>query len=319
MDSEQLPGKGTIAAILGVIVAIAFVGLVLMGGQVTTILSNVGNSIGVPNVGSGVDTTARGATGTADQPATGDVDGKEDPIVDPAVATELLIIRTGQLTIEVGDLDAAVTQATAKIDAVGGFVSGSDRTSDGEAAAASATFRIPADRWDDALAAVQGLGTATRNLHVETEAVTNQVIDLGARITNLRATEAALQKIMDQATKIPDVLDVQGKLTEVRGEIEQLVAQKAHLEEQAAFGTLTVTFVLPVPPVVEEVKAGWDPAADADAATGALIGLGQRLASFGIWIAIVGVPIAIGLGILLAFAFVAWRLGRRGRADAVEP
>jgi Domain of unknown function (DUF4349) len=310
---EHPPGKGTIAAILGGIAAIAFVGLLFLGGQTSSILSNVGNAI-LP-----ADTTARGASGSAGQPAADDVDGKNDPMVDPAAATELLIIRTGQLTIEVGDLDAAVAQARRKVEAVGGFVSGSDRTSDGDSAAASATFRIPADRWDDALAAVEGLATATRNLHVETEAVTNQVIDLGARITNLRATEAALQKIMDQATKIPDVLDVQSKLTDVRGEIERLTAQKAHLEEQAAFGTLTVTFVLPVPPVVEEVKAGWDPAADADAATGALIGLGQRLASLGIWVAIVGVPIAIGLGILLAFAFLAWRLGRRTRADAIEP
>jgi uncharacterized protein DUF4349 len=313
MDSEQLPGKGTIAAILGGIAAIALVGLLLMGGQVSSILSNVGNAL-PPG-----DTTAGGTSGTAAQPATDDSDGKNDPVIDPAAATELLIIRTGQLTIEVGDLDAAVAQARAKVEAVGGFVSGSDRTSDGESAAASATFRIPADRWDDALAAVQGLATATRNLHVETAAVTNQVIDLGARITNLRATEAALQKIMEQATKIPDVLDVQSKLTDVRGEIERLAAQKAHLEEQAAFGTLIVTFVLPVPPVVEEAKAGWDPAADADAATGALIGMGQRLASLGIWVAIVGVPIAIGLGILLAFVFLAWRLGRRSGADAIEP
>ena len=56
----------------------------------------------------------------------------------------------------------------------------------------------------------------TRHLQVQTQAVTGQVVDLGARITNLRATEAALQAIMIQATKIPDVLEVQGKLTEVR-------------------------------------------------------------------------------------------------------
>src|SRR6185503_2421265 len=124
-----------------------------------------------------------------------------------------------------------------------------------------------------------GLATATRNLHVETEAVTNQVVDLGARITNLRATEAALQAIMVKATK---VLDVQAKLTDVRGEIERLVAEKTHLEEQAAYGTLTVTFVLPATPVVEEVQAGWDPAADADAATATLIGFGQQLVSIGI-------------------------------------
>jgi hypothetical protein len=91
----------------------------------------------------------------------GDVDGKGDPSSIRG-ATELLIIRTGELTIEVGDLDAAVAQARARVVAAGGFVSGSDRTAEGETAAASASFRIPADRWDDALAAVQALATATR-------------------------------------------------------------------------------------------------------------------------------------------------------------
>jgi hypothetical protein len=319
---EQRPGKGTIALAVGGIVFVGLIGLFLLGGQVSSILSNVGNSIGDPvggGRGTGGASTAGSATGSALDPASGDVDGKNDPMIDPAAASELLIIRTGQLTIEVGDLDVAVAQARARVVAVGGFVSGSDRTADGADASASATFRIPADRWDDALAAVQGLATVTRSLHVETEAVTNQVIDLGARITNLRATEAALQAIMVKATKIPDVLDVQAKLTEARGEIERLVAQKSHLEEQAAFGTLTVTFVLPVPPVVEEVKAGWDPAADADAATGTLIKMGQRGVSFAIWVGIVGVPIAIGLGLLLGFAFLAWRLGRRVGPNPTEP
>jgi len=159
----------------------------------------------------------------------------------------------------------------------------------------------------------------TRNLHVETEAVTNQVIDLGARITNLRATEAALQAIMVKATKIPDVLDVQAKLTDVRGEIERLVAEKTHLEEQAAYGTLTVTFVLPATPVVQEVQAGWDPAADADAATATLIGFGQQLVSIGIWVGIVGIPIGIGFAILIAFTVLAWRVARRPQAGVVEP
>ena len=113
---------------------------------------------------------------------------------------------------------------------------------------------------------MRGVAAEVRHLEVETQAVTNQVVDLSARIANLRTTEAALQAIMAQAAKIPEVLEVQGKLTEVRGEIERLTAQKVNLEGQAAFGTLAVAFVLPVTPVVEEVRAGWDPAADADAA-----------------------------------------------------
>jgi Domain of unknown function (DUF4349) len=165
---------------------------------------------------------------------------------------------------------------------------------------------------------VRGVAGETRHLQVQTQAVTGQVVDLGARITNLRATEAALQAIMNQATKIPDVLEVQGKLTDVRGEIERLSAEKAHLEEQSAFGTLTVTFVLPAPPAVEEVKAGWDPAADADAAAGTLIKLGQRATSFGIWVAIVGLPLAFVLLAGIALLLVARRVIGRSQARPGE-
>ena len=315
---DWTPGKGTIAAILGGIAAVALVGLLLLGGQTSMILSNVGNAIGDPGNGGPLAGGGTGRGDTTGEPPPPDQTGGQ--VADAnAIAPELLIIRTGQLTIEVGDLDAATAAARERVVAAGGYVSGSDQTAGGDDASAAVTFRIPASRWDDALAAVQGLATRTRNLHVETEAVTNQVVDLGARITNLRATEAALQAIMVKATKIPDVLDVQAKLTDVRGEIERLVAEKTHLEEQAAYGTLTVTFVLPATPVVEEVQAGWDPAADADAATATLIGFGQQIVSIGIWVGIVGIPIGIGFGILIAFTLLAWRVARRVAPGVGEP
>ena len=309
------PGKGVIAAILGLIVLTSLTALLFMGGQVSSILSNVGNSIVATDIGGGTTANVPEGGGVTD---TTDVDGKGGEVADAdAKAPEMLIIRTGQLELQVADLDAAVTGARGRVLAVGGYVSSSEERA-GDDAVATVTFRIPADRWDDALAAVRGLSGKTRHLQVQTQAVTGQVIDLGARITNLRATEAALRAIMNQAAKIPDVLEVQGKLTDVRGEIERLTAEKAHLEEQAAFGTLTVTFVLPAPPAVEEVKAGWDPAADADAAAGMLIKLGQRATSFGIWVAIVGLPIAFLLLVGVAFLLVARRLIGRAQARPGE-
>jgi hypothetical protein len=176
---------------------------------------------------------------------------------------------------------------------------------------------VPADRWDEALDGIRGLAAHVRQLQVETEAVTGQVVDLGARITNLRASEAALQKIMGQAAKISDVLSVQGELTKVREEIERLVAEKALLEERAAFGTLTVTYNLPATPAVQEVRRGWDPATDADRATGTLIGIGQSATSIAIWLGIVGLPLLVIAAIALA---IAWRLGRFiARRAVVEP
>src|SRR5258706_13676992 len=220
---------------------------------------------------------------------------------------EFVINRTGELEMVVEGVHEAVEVADERVKAVGGYVGSSDETASGSESKASVVYRIPADRWDDALGAVRGLASRTLHAQVQTEAVTNQVVDLGARITNLRASEAALQAIMAKAVKISEVLDVQAKLTDVRGQIEQLVAEKQQLEQRAAVGTLTVVFSLPVTPKAEAVRLGWDPATDVDRATGALLGIGQAAATTGIWFGIVGLPLLVVLAIL---AVIAWRLRR---------
>lgn len=298
MDTEDWGWRGP-AAVLVVVVVCLLGAAIFMGGQTSMILSNVGAAV---NVGSN---TGDPAGAGQDTPVD---EGKQ--IADAAGAAappELLIIRTGQLEIEVADLAAAVTTARTRVLAVGGYISASDETASNEQASASAVYRIPADRWDEALDGIRGLASEVRAQQVETEAVTAQVVDLGARITNLRASEAALQGIMSQATKISDVLAVQTELTTVRGEIERLVAEKALLEERAAYGTLTVVFSLPATPATEEVRRGWDPATDADRATGTVISLGQAVASSAIWLGIVGLPVGI---VLLLVVGVFWRLAR---------
>jgi hypothetical protein len=112
---------------------------------------------------------------------------------------------------------------------------------------------------------------------------------------------------MVKSTGIRDVLDVQAKLTDVRGQIEQLVAEKTTLEGRAAFGTLTVVFNLPATPAAEEARRGWDPATDIDKATGALLGLGQATATVGIWLGIVGLPLLLVIAITAA---IVWRARR---------
>lgn len=310
MDTEDLGWRGP-AAVVVVVVGLLIAALVFMGGQTSAILSTVGAAV---NTGSEGGDAAGGPQDTT-TPA-----GEGEQVADAggaAALPELLIIRTGHLEIEVGDLTAAVASARTRILAVGGYVSASDESASDEQASASATYRIPANRWDDALEGIRGLASEVRGQQVETEAVTAQVVDLGARTTNLRASEAALQSIMAEATKIADVLAVQGELTTVRGDIERLVAEKALLEERAAYGTLTVVFSLPATPATEEVRRGWDPATDADRATGTLISIGQAATSSAIWLGIVGLPLAL-VGTILAF--LAWRIGRRvTRRAAAEP
>lgn len=223
---------------------------------------------------------------------------------------DLLVIKTGSLELQVAGLDDALARANAKIAALGGYSSGSQRSGDADKAQAVVTYRIPAASWDDALVALRGMAARVISEQTQTQDVTGQVIDLGARITNLQATEKALQAIMAKATKISDVLAVQGQLTDVRGQIEELTTEKTHLEGQAAFSTLTVTWSLKPAPAVTTSQKNFDPAAQVDQASAALVGIGQALATLGIWFGIVGLPVLFGLAIL---GIVLWLVARRMR------
>ena len=223
-----------------------------------------------------------------------------------------LIVRTGQLDLQVADLEGAIRAAEAAVTAVGGYVSGSQRSGDADKASASVTFRVPAARWTETLDALRKLGTKVLSEQTSSQEVTAQVVDLGARLANLRVTETALQGIMDKATKIPDVLAVQEQLTGVRQQIEELTAQQQTLQDQAALASLTVNFTPPPAVAVTQVREGWDPARQIDQAAAALVGLGQGLANAGIWLVIVWVPILFAVGLIALIAVVVLRRIRRG-------
>ncbi len=223
-----------------------------------------------------------------------------------------LIVRTGELDLQVANLDGAIGDAERAVATVGGYVAGSQRSGDGDRATASVTFRVPAARWTDALDALRAIGTKVLGEQTSSQEVTAQVVDLGARLANLRVTETALQGIMDRAMKIADVLAVQEQLTSVRQQIEELTAQQQTLENQAALATLTVTFAPPPAVAVTQVREGWDPGREVDQAAATLVGLGQGLAGFGIWLLIVGLPVFLVVGVLGLIGFLLIRRFRRG-------
>lgn len=274
-----------------------------------------GGAAGPINRDEGAGGGAEGRPGA--QPAPGPVDGGTDgtgTVVLDAARPELLVIKTGTLDLQVEAVDKAVSAAAGAIEALGGYVSGSEQAGDGENVTATITYRIPADRWEDALAALRALALKVVAEKTGTQEVTGQVVDLRARIANLQATERALQSIMTQATKISDVLAVQAELTKVRGEIEAATAQKQHLEEQAAFSTLTAQFSLRPEPAVIASQKKFDPKTEVDRASASLVEVLQGLATAGIWFGIVWLPILLVLGLvtLVVGVVVRRRLPRRG-------
>jgi len=302
---------------LGLIAAIVIVVAACAGAASPQILRTVGAPVGAP-----IPDAGEAAGGQVPDPFAGGGQAGTSaapPITEDgvgAVIDDARIIRTGTINLEVTDVPTALVTARNGIRAMGGYVGASQTENVNDQPYATITYRIPADRWEDALDLLRGLNGLTSKVVSEQTAaveVTGQVIDLEARIRNLRASETALQKIAGSATRISDVLEVEQQLTNVRGQIEQLSAALADLQDRAGFATLTATYGIPIV-AIDVARKDWEPRTVVDEASASLVNMLQALTTAGIWFAIVWLPLLLVVGVLVAIGvWVGRRLGLIGR------
>ena len=181
----------------------------------------------------------KGRQGAAsEQLSVGVVDG--NPIPDQAVTPSgPLITRTARLSLTTGDFPHIRESISRVLATRNGYIAQLEmNTPVGEARSLDATLRIPAAQLDAALLDLKRLG------HVDAESqrgeeVTQRVIDVGARLSNLRVTEARLTDMLRQRTgKLGDVLAVEEQIDSIRGHIETVEAEQKSLNGQIAFAAV---------------------------------------------------------------------------------
>jgi hypothetical protein len=161
-----------------------------------------------------------------------------------AESTARRVIRTAELSLEAVEPVAAQGAITQLADARGGFVLSADmsriRAEDGaEQTVVTVVFRVPAPAFDATLQTLRGLGRLS-NEKVTGQDVTEEYVDLEARLKAQRAVEEQYLAILKDAKSIPDILAVQQKLGEVRTEIERAEGRRRFLDSQTSLSTFTV-------------------------------------------------------------------------------
>lgn len=222
-----------------------------------------------------------------------------------AIFFDRKIIKTGWMTLEVENVFDALNQLTTLTTSYGGYVVASQTWYEGDEAYAQLTFAVPVDQFEQAVAQTRRLGKVL-NEQITSEDVTEQYVDLEARIQNLEATAARIRSFLDEAKTVEEALRVNAELSRVEAELERLKGQRKALEKRTAFSTLQVTLQPVVATTVGE-ENGWSPAKTLREAWRTLTHLGQGVVDAAIWLVVVGGPIALVVG---AVAFVLWRIGR---------
>jgi hypothetical protein len=177
--------------------------------------------------------------------------GKPEPKL-PSTARK--VIRSAELSIEVASPASAETKVSSLVQGLGGYIATSSRevmTGEGEQRSmrVSLSLRVPADRLDEALREIKRLGGGAEVEKIGSEDVTDEYIDVGARVANQRHLEQQLVTILAQANKVDDAMKVHQELATVRTEIDRLEGRKRFLESESAMAKLTLSLE-PLRPVV---------------------------------------------------------------------
>ncbi|HSM83926.1 MAG TPA: DUF4349 domain-containing protein [Nodosilinea sp.] len=190
----------------------------------------------------------------------------EPPASDVGQPTPQLV-KQASLVLVLTDIDGAVEQVqTILQQAQGDLLNLQDhRSPEGVAQQVTLTLRVPQAELDRVLNALRPLGTVQQQ-SLTAEDVSSQLVDLDARLKNLRQSEAALLQIMERSGEISHVLEVARELSTVRETIERMAAEQQNLQRQVAFSQIyltlqsPVTQVAPLRPVGETLGNTWESA-----------------------------------------------------------
>ncbi|MEZ4514702.1 MAG: DUF4349 domain-containing protein [Chloroflexota bacterium] len=230
-----------------------------------------------------------------------------------------LIIRTADMSIVVTDTEEALDRLAKMATDNGGWVVNSSvyQYSD-TAKTGNITLRVPAEGFDTALDAISAMAVEVTNLSTSGQDVTEEFVDLSARLENLEATAVRVRSFLDDAATVEEALAVNQELSRLEGEIESFKGRIQYLSQSAAFSTISVNITPDELSQPIEV-GGWRPSGIVRDALEALVDALQGLATFAIWLIIYFLPIVliIGIPLWLVVRFIRRRgWFRRNRAAA---
>ena len=181
----------------------------------------------------------------------------------PELGPAVIKTATVKVSVDGDEVQQAVDEATGVAGRLGGFVASTTLTG-GDHASGTVVIRVPSDAFEEALGALRDLGDVEHET-VSGEDVSQEFIDLQARLRNWQAQEAVLLRLMERSRTVTDTIRVQGELSRVQLEIERLRGRLTYLEDQTSLGTITATFVAPggAPPRPTTLARAWEEAVDA--------------------------------------------------------
>ena len=267
-----------------------FVAACSSAGSSPTAQSRGGSEAGAPAPGA-VD-SASGFSGNA-------ASAPDKGIPTVVVSGDRNLILTAKIDMRSKDPWATSDRAQAIASGLGGDVLNLSQSGTADTRSANLTIRVPSSRFGDALQQLKSLEGEIQTSGVSAQDVTDQFVDLQARLTAKQAEEQRYIAILNRANTIDEILKVDASLGSVRTQIEQLTAQINSIKNRTDFSTISMSIsTLSVLPGDTTSKA-WDPSKTVGRALAALGAMMQVFADVVIWLVVFGWLPLIAFAVLI--------------------
>jgi hypothetical protein len=274
---------------------------------------------GVAFVLAGCSATENGASSTADsaggvakvpaapQQGTGGTDKGQQVTPPQAGATDRKLSRSARLELTATKVVDVVAQARGIALGAGGYT-GQEATAEDSA---TLSLAVPADKLDPVLDQLSHLGSSMVKRELNTQDVTEQVVDVEARLATQRKSVERIRALLSQATSVSDITSIESELTSRESALESLEQQRNSLAGSVAMATVAMTVrSVAAPPPVQEDHSGF---------LGGLAGGWDAFLTFGGGLLTVLGAIAPFLLIVVPLAWAGWWVNRRRRVVKPEP
>jgi hypothetical protein len=229
-------------------------------------------------------------------------------------ATDRMIIRTATLSLIVEDTEETLEEIERLATELEGYVSNLQTWRQNDQLAGTVIVRIPVVYFDQARERLKDLALELESENVSSDDVTEEYVDLEARLNNLEVAEEELLELLASAQEThkdaESILAIYREITNVRQQIEQIKGRMQYLEHASDLATLSVSLT---PEEIEEpvLEPGWEPLRQVRDALRSLVSALQALVNVLIWVLLFLLPLAVVLALPVLLAWLVWYLRRR--------
>lgn len=197
------------------------------------------------------------------------------------IDTERKIVKNGRINLEVKSVVDAMDEIAGIADELGGYVVSSDKYETDEGLSANMNIRVPVDTFDQAFDRLRQLAIDVPYESTDSIDVTEEYVDLQARLRNLEATEDQYLALLERAESVEDTIQVWRELSNIREQIERIQGRMKYLERTSDMAFIRISLSKP-----GELAGPWSPSDALRSAIGGLITFIRGLATGLIWVGV---------------------------------